>query len=458
MAVLFSKVVRERIIWSLLIVVFLFATFPGKGGLEGDQREVLGLTNRTDNWGFIVPSVIGNWPNILGHWRFSLVALQLMIFWFGLWLLLRNTWITNKKSHILLSFLIFFSSVFVSQLWRDATLLALATFALGILSKSFDLSRGKRFQLLALAILTLHLAAMFKVLYGLILGICFVWISVQNNAKIRMSKITILLVVSSLTIVPFIVDKQLSKIAGLQKVYPEQQPIIFDLASNYCWGQSNQIINDAGVGLSVVLKPGYPLQSVCASLRPNSWDNLHSSPFQWEFSSPIQRITGENDLKMSNLRSKWFAMITRNPVDWIQTRFMYLGWTVTLSNAFVPQNSTNTWSGIVGTSNSILWNILFSVASFADKLRLSSILFAFGLVTLLIVRTAYLSKRELSLFISNSVTLIFALISMLAITLVTMTGFVASNGRYVLPYVILTYLLIMRSLGLRSPTQVQEST
>ena len=48
--------------WLLASLIFLFATFPGKGGFEGGQREIKALSDRSDNWGFITPFYFGNFP------------------------------------------------------------------------------------------------------------------------------------------------------------------------------------------------------------------------------------------------------------------------------------------------------------------------------------------------------------------------------------------------------------
>lgn len=437
-----------------MIILFLFATYPGKGGLEGDQREILGISNRTDNWGFIVPFLIGQWPNVLGHWRFSLVLFQLILFWIGLALLLEETWREQPNRRFLIVLLASFSSVFVSQLWRDATLLALATFGFGVLSASRRTSGFSKLIMMLGAVLVLHFAAMFKVLYGCILGLIFLWSMIQNRYITKRSVSLALLVVVSLASTPFLLDKYLSNKVGLIKVFPEQQPIIFDLASSYCWGQSPELISNAADGLSMVKKASYPMESICSSLKPTTWDNLHASAENWQYSSPISRITGAQDAKVSALRKTWTHMIISNPVDWLQVRLMYLGWTLTLSNSFVPQNSTNTWGGYIGSLNKSIWTFFFLFASYVDKFRLSSLLFAFLITFILLVYKCHKSNLAGISFFYGFKDIFIAQIILISTTLVTLVGFVASNGRYVLPYTLLVYFLLIRSKGLRSPIQV----
>ena len=444
---------QRKVLILVLVALFLFATFPGKGGLEGDQREIPLLSNRTDNWGFIFPFLIGQWPNLFGHWRFTFTLLQLIAFWIGLWLLFRNRKLSLMLNRVFWV-VVFVSSVFVSQLWRDSSLLALSTFGFGLLTLASQSAGMKRYIFGATSIFVLHVAALFKILYGPVLAILVLWILYQIKLTKKGFVVSSVVLAISLSIYPFFADKLISEKIHLKKVFPEQQPMIFDLASNYCWGQSDGIIDDAQKGLQIVLKPGFPMPTVCASLHPNSWDNLHASNRQWQYSSPISRIVGNNQEKMNELRTSWIRMIVNNPVDWLQVRMMYLGSTLILSNSFVPQNDTNTWHGFFGEINKWSWVLFFSFASTLDKFRVTSPLFFLILFTFLILRYSLGSQRMKDKFMEHNVDFVFAFLVLLATISITMFGFVASNGRYVFPYISLIYLFLLRSKIFLSPIQV----
>lgn len=438
---------RQKFYVSIAAIIFLFATFPGKGGLEGGQREILRMDQRSDNWGFIVPFVYGNWPDLFGQWRFSLVFLQLSLFWVGLWFLLRDSWHFGRRRRLYIVFLVIFSSIFVSQLWRDATLLALATFGFGLLVKSMQLRVSAKVCLLSISVFVLHIAAMFKVLYGIVLGVIFLWLLIQSGLRKLIFFAPSVLIAGSISVLPYFIDKQFSTSHQLVKVFPEQQPIIFDLASSFCWGTSAEFTNAAARGLKIVLRPGMPVEATCASLRPNAWDNLHSntSNIEWRFSSPLKRITGNQEERIERLRRQWINMIVDNPVDWIQVRMMYLGWTLILSNSFVPQNDSTTWEGALGNINEVLWNGFSLFAEILDKSRASSLFVAFVVVFISLVYSGFSSKGVLRRFFSHSRDPIIGLVVLLLTTGVTMVGFVASNGRYVLPYILLVYFCLVRA-------------
>jgi hypothetical protein len=238
-------------------------------------------------------------------------------------------------------------------------------------------------------------------------------------------------------------DKALGRMVGLQKVYIEQQPIVLDLASSYCWGTSNRLVQDAENGLEIVKRPEFTFESICKSLKPVTSDALNADTDKLE--APLERIRGDQDQRVKLLREKWLSMILASPVDWIQVRLMYLGPTLTLSNSFVPQNQSNTWDGVLGKINSSLWSFFFTFASVLDKSRVSSILFAFLLLGMLTIQSAFKSFGDRKIFFLLIENQLIGFLVLIATTILTMVGFVASNGRYVLPYVLLVYALLLRS-------------
>jgi hypothetical protein len=443
---------KEKILILCILFFYIFATFPGKGGLEGDQREIHSLGDRIDNWGFMVPWLYGEWPNILVSWRFSLVIFQLCALWIGLYLLLKDNYTESGAFKIHVYLVIYLSTIFASQLWRDSSLFAFSVFGLGLLKFALSLTTKFRLWLELASLLILCFALMFKPVYGLIIGLFFVWIILQEIGPQRYFFIKAVPLVLFVTLTPFFADKALGSVVGLNRVYPEQQPIIFDLASNYCWGSSNKLVSDASKGVEIVLKPGFPIESVCGSLRPNSWDNLHSNPAQWQYSSPIFRITGENESKVRELEKRWITMIFQNPIDWIQTKFIYLGPTLIMSNAFTDQKPLEQNSNLFKLINYYSWKLITFPASFLDKTRMTSLGAALLLLLLLFFRNQKTHIHTLKTSVSSNIYIsLFSILSTIAVTLLSFT---ANNGRYVMPYVLINYILLLRSKGLRSPIHV----
>ena len=436
----------------LLVLIFLLSTFPGKGGLEGEQREIDSLSNRSDNWGFLVPWIIGDWPNVFGNWRYSLVLIQLGVLWTGLYLFIKSKKIGFNPQKVPLFACIYISTIFASQLWRDASLFAFTVLGLGILNTSLRVNRKLRYLLILISLAILIFAAMFKPVFGVIIGAFVLWFFLQEynlNKKIIFLSLPLL---SLMALAPMFIDKSLSNFVGLNKTYPEQQPIIFDLASNYCWGSSDQVVTAASEGLKIVLKKDFPIEATCASLRPNSWDNLHSNPMKWQFSSPLFRITGDDDTKVRQLEKKWMEMIIRNPIDWAQTRFFYLGPTLIMSNSFTEQPSLSHDESLAEYINYYSWKVISYPALILDKSRVTSLGFSLILLILILIWTLKIQSRKA---ISIRLIDIYFAISLNFLTIVmTLISYTANNGRYVLPFILLNYLFLIRSIKLRSPIQV----
>ena len=231
----FKSVVGCLIFVSLLA----FSMFPGKGHLEGDQRT-LTLENRSDHWGALTAILYGQWPNFFENWRFTLVLFQLFSLWAGFFFIFRKV---NECTKFVLTarfILIYVSTVFASQLARDASLFAFSILGFGLLYESKNRRRYLRIILLALGLSLLFTSAMFKPLYGLIVGV-FASSIVLSFSKSRHHTVMLsFLLVTAFAIGPYTLDKQLGRNIGLESAFPEKQPIIFDLASSYCWGSKHQ--------------------------------------------------------------------------------------------------------------------------------------------------------------------------------------------------------------------------
>jgi hypothetical protein len=292
---------------------------------------------------------------------------------------------------------------------------------------------------------------MIRPLYGCIVGLLVLWLLSQKIKLSRNLLVFGLVTVLLFAITPYILNKKLSELSGLEKSYPQQAVIQMDLASNFCWGRSDSIRLNASVGLQMILKPDFPIESICASLDPHRWDNLYSSNSNsWRYSAPLVLFSGDkSEEAMAALEKQWLRMIIHNPIDWLQVRSVYLGPILLLSNSFVPQSLKEIESNLPSNISKInfgLWVLFFSPVTFLDKARVTSPLFAFIFLTFLFFfyNRNHSNESRLNLSISSQNVLI-ALITLLSLIIVTAIGYVSANGRYVLPYLFLIYLLLICS-------------
>ena len=435
-----ERLICHKFFWSFIAFIFLFATFPGKGGFEGGQREIQYLSERSDNWGFITPFFYGEWPNFFGQWRFSLVVCQLLSYWLGFYLFFRNRWPDRFLHRIFLSVFLVFSSTFVSQLWRDATLFAFVFLGLGILTTARTFSNWfLKFFLYSISILFIFFGACFKPIYSplIFIFILYSYISLLVNYKL---KITVILLLIGFSILPYTFDKHLSNHFGLTKTYPEQQPMIYDLASVYCWGNSAKSNQYAEKGLRIIVRENVPIPAVCASLVLTSWDNLHMPMRDWIYNAPLKRLSEEQTSQFSSLRTAWFKMITNNPREYFLVKMPFATQVLTMANAFVfPQSKLNSIPKIIHSLNSILWYFFYFFSNSLDKLRIFTLGCAIFIGVIIFIRKLKYNEITSSNFFHQSYLLGYLVCTLLLVTF----AYVAGNGRYVLPFVLFFYAQIL---------------
>lgn len=432
--------------WFATGVIFIFATFPGKGGFEGGQREVLNLKDRIDNWGFITPFVYGEWPNIFGQWRFTLVVAQLFFFWTGFYLLIRKKVGKNLKDLAIVWVLFLVSTTFASQLWRDSTLFSFVIFSFGLI---FSITNNKSLisnrALLFFGLISMVFGLMFKPVFAPIISLLIVIPILLKIPILRIlgkfPRIIITLAIPFVMIFPYTFDKYLGSEVGITKSFPEQQPMIYDLSAMYCWGVSKKSNDDALSALSPVMRNGVPGPAICSSLILGSWDNLHMIMTPWVYAAPLIRLNASQSEEFSMLKSGWFHTIIHNPREWLLIKLPFATQVLTMANSFVKTDSSSGFSSeTLNKANKLIWSIFYYFTVIIDKLRfltLGALIIFFQIILISRVKSSNASWRN---FIhTNIVFLYLFLISFVTLGLATII-YVAGNGRYIMPFILLIYI------------------
>lgn len=438
--------VKKRIkLLFVFCLFFLISLFSSNGGLEGDQRG-LTMSNRIDNWGFIVPFVYGEWPNLLGNWRFTLTLIQILLLWFGMYLIFRNC--SFSRLNFILFFIIFVvSSFYAANLYRDATLFTLSVLGFGVFLGTKNRIKFMNNILLVIGLVIISIASMFKPFYSLLLVLVLIQVMQVSGYKLFSKKILLnsALLFTLIILFTFPIDKFLSNMVGMQKFYPQQQPIIMDLAAQYCWGTNVDQVSQSKKLLTPLLKNDYPPQTICASFRPDSWDTLHNNFNPWVYSGPIVRITGDSESKITDLTMGWIKTITSNPIDWIQVRLYFLGPTLFASNSFTSNIVTNYDQNALLHFLGLLWNMLLAPVLVIDKLRLTSLGFSLFLYMLIISLQIYRGNESYAQVLKFSRKMTVPFVTFVATLTVGTLISVANNGRYFMPYILLTHVFTLRS-------------
>jgi hypothetical protein len=419
--------------------VLLYAIFPGSGG-EGSQRDLEALEAKTDWWNFVTAALYGFWPDSGVPWIYSLTLSQLGIYCLGIFLLYRKFEVGINRQIFVISAT--FGAVFLFQLWRDGSAFAFQTLSVGLISSVNPGEKKVNFFKVIFAVLFGIAGCLFKPIFAPIFALIVVFMvwNLLSRKKIKLV-VTFLVLISS--ILPFAIDKSLSNNFGLVKSFPEQQILIYDLSRLYCWGYSPEVTSEARKALEPFLtKPG-EFESVCASLSPTGWDSLRVNIPEVSGSPAIRVVEQGNSEELNDLLKGWLRSVQSNPVEWLMVKLSDLSQVLFMASAYQMQGLfiSGTESSLQDFADLVLRVFLAPFVIF-DKLRVFTLAFSIALGFVLLFRNR--SNAGYSL-IKERVLFQFLLVLSSTAVLASLV-FIANNGRYVLPYICLSYFMALSSL------------
>ena len=416
-----------------------------KGPIEGDQRNFMKIENRADWWGPIPPVLYGAWPTIYLNWDQSLSLFQIIIFYVGFNLFWAGRFdLLDKNIRLLRCLLLMVGSIFCSQLWRDSTLLAFVIFGFGLIRYS-DTKRQMKVPIIILGTLSVILGALCKMIFSPVIVLLYVITlkKVMRSMKLWVSvslfcSIFILIVVS---------HQSLIQTLGLRSTFPEQQPMILDLTSIYCWGASIESNEDAKLELRLVKKKEIPYEAICSSLEPAGWDTLREHRPLWQYSAPLAATKSETVFR--TLASGWIQVVSKHPTEYAQIKSIHALQVITMANFLGPRTET------VSNTNSLIrclipiMDIYMFLPRIFDRFRLFSMASLFCIVIFFLWRqhaTDHGSRFKYQ--IPKSEIRNVLVVSMLQL-MITTISFVSNNGRYSFPFVFLSMIFLAENINLK---------
>lgn len=423
---------------ALTLVLVVVGIFPGTGG-EGAQREIPSLNDKRDWWNFATASLYGLWPTGVFPWTYSLTIAQLGIYATGVWLIGRE--IHLKRNRKVFIFLAIVGGVFVFQLWRDATLLAIETLSLGLLAGVRTKVNARQAIRILSVFFTSIIGCLFKPVFAPIVIIIFsiALISRINSRRLLIVSSVLVLVMS---VLPYGLDKVLSNNFQMKKSYPEQQVIIYDLSKLYCWGYSPEVTSSAKKLLSTLLANENDYESICASLSPTGWDSLHVQIPEVESSPALRTIGAGEEETLRELKSGWARTILAHPMDWLMTKSSDATQVLLMANAFYMPGLYENTDSLYASIGDVLIRMILVPFHIIDKARIFTLGFTFLIAIFLLYR-----NRAGSNFSKAKEQLLFKFLAMnFLIASFATIAFIANNGRYILPYVLLAYFVLIISL------------
>ena len=424
-------------VFIILTVFVVVGIFPGTGG-EGAQREIPALDEKRDWWNFSTAALYGLWPDGYVPWTFSLTIAQLVIYVLGVWLIYRELQLSqNRKAFNVIALI---GGVFVFQLWRDSTLLAIETLSLGLLVGVKAIPSFKQVIRFTSAFLISLIGCLFKPVFAPLVLLIFLLVLIS---KLKSRKLIAILSILAFifAILPIGLDKILSNNFQLRKSYPEQQVFIYDLSKLYCWGYSPEVTSSAKTLLSGILENRNDYESVCASLSPTGWDSLHVQIPEVNSSPALRIIEAGEERTLNELKSGWARTILAHPMEWLMTKSSDATQVLFMANAFHMPGLYANSTGLFTSVGDQVIKIILIPFHILDKIRVFTLAFTLIFGLFMIYR-----NRSSSLFSKPKEQILFKfLLINFAITSFATVAFIANNGRYVLPYLLMSYFFLIIS-------------
>lgn len=422
----------------VLLLILGLGIYPGSGG-DVSQREINSMSSRSDWWGFMTSFTYGYWPAGYFTWQFTLGVFQLCIFLMGMGLVFKGN--DSKIERAIFTIVLLAGLCFAIQIWRDATLFSFVIFAYGLLVKSLEPNQSKSRFLLSSSLILAFLGCLFKPVFSVI--IAAVWVLTISKSQLMRKR---LISTSSIGLVlllgPITMDNYLSSLTGMVKSHPEQQVMIYDMAKLQCWSGSNVAMERAKSGLLPLAYSKENFAEICASLTPSGWDPLHTKNRLTEKSPALNLQTGSEVVGFDRLRNAWIGTVLSDPISWINVKVIDASQVMFMANSYHAPNfyiatSESRWL----TFGDKFLQIPMTIAGFMDRFRFFSLFssFALGFIMLIVSYSNRASCSQAEVQEASLKWQKFLTINFLILLIATL-AYLANNGRYVLPFVLLNYL------------------
>jgi len=428
-----SKNIRSGLLMGLAFLVGI-SRFPALGGEDIEQARANYLGAKPlDFWGGISTLFYGNFPSMFGlNWESSLVISQILVTLTGLLLInTRNIQGSRVQFSIFLA-VSYFCLVFSSYGTRDGTLFSCLVLGISLIS-------GKGNRQTQIDRKRIILGASF-----LVLGLSFrPWVSIcllppllyflrQSSKKscILKDKTAILLSLC-LTVGPISLEVFVNKSLDLKHSYPQQQVMIMDLTSNYCWGtqrSSNLISREA---LRAFTGDNRMDSTICQFFRSDTWVSLtnNGNASSNGLQSHFQLIAPSQKVLYESVFHAWLKIILKDPVTYIQNK------TIFATKVLIASDTRGLRVTQANSPQAFIQGLILLPYDLAITIHLMSI----GTVAFFLLVAFCFSRTR-----SKSVARIGLLMCMLWLIMTTV-AYIGSNGRYTYTVSLLAILLLFCS-------------
>ncbi len=432
-----SKFRASHLTSSVPIMFFSLITFASElpnfyGEDIVNARENFKSGEKLDFWGGISTLFYSSIPDFGLRWQIWLGFTQLILSTSGLILIFGIKRIGGIKQFIVYA-VCYFALIFSSQMTRDGLMFSLLVFGFGLLALSVE--KDQKFILIP--ILVIVLAMSFRPWLSLAI-IPLVWL-VCINSTTRFSRKSITFLACSLALLPAAFEITATKALSLKESYPEQQVMLMDLASTYCYSNNFSSGLRAKSGLEIFTdEENYP-SVACQLFRPDTWvsltkggGNLSSKDIQTKF----WLISPGEKQKAQKLRSTWLNLIISDPVSYLQNKTLFAG------KLIIGSDSRNLTVLSKEDTREKLIAIYRIPYDLAISLHLFSVISIFLFFLVFPVRN-FARKDTVALELDKTLVAVF--FSCFLWVGLSAIAYIGSNGRYMYSLTILAIILFVKN-------------
>ncbi len=309
-------------------LVVLVARWPAH-----DSEDIKNLRNNfesqnpTDFWGGFSALFYGYFPNFYPGWESLLLTFQWALATAGVILTLRHSKNLTIKSSILITIILISLSTLIT---RDALMLSLILFGIGV-SFSYKYSELKfKNIILFSSVLSFFIASCFRPWVSPAIAILTLYL--YPGFRGLSSRLWRTLVISGFCIIFSVASLGAeiisSKLLHLGTSFPQQQVMMMDLSASACWSTNPNSVESAIKGLKYFYADRKVPDYFCNTFRPTNWIHLFHEDMLTGNQPEFRIIPIGDSQTYLGIRNSWITNIVQNPVDYIQTKFMFLSQTL----------------------------------------------------------------------------------------------------------------------------------
>lgn len=421
--------------FSIVVIII-----PNVNPYEGSQMSTSEIKSTTDWWDVAsptIPRLLGLEENFIKWHIFQFFVLLSAAYGFRKLLSVdKNFRVIHQVFYLIISYLVLTYSVLGS---RDGIALSLILLGIALVTKTKQNSYLIIYIKLVLATIALLLASQFKVASVIIISF-LVFITIAKPWLKRSQLLLFGLV--SFVVLPWAaleLDNWLTETIQIQRAYPEQQVMLYDLAGVGCWSTSEPAMDFAKNALGEFIEKSISDGQLCQYLVPYGWDSLKKYTVQDDNSRQLMPTADES--KFLNLQRNWTDLLLKFPKDWVEFKTNVMGQVLFMSNFY---DRTGNFIDIKKNEQPVTFTLFLLPAKLLDKLFFLTYFFALSFIVA--SKTFYKSIR-----IDSSAVFILAVG-----VVVNILTYVADNGRYSLPYVLLFWALVLRNNCHRGDEKVKK--